>query len=244
MPFSSLAYLRSLVWVAALVTSPVVMVAGCDGARRTPAGGSGGGGEPTGTGGSGAGGQTTETGGAGGGGAGGMAMREPLHHRPAPVACNTAPRPESPLCRPDPLFAATSNCAMDGDCTAGVGGRCRGAFDLPCLCTYDSCSSDGDCTLGGPCSCTAGARSTRPNVCRPGNCQIDADCGPAGYCSPTRGRTAIWQDQSELDAGGYACHTPADACVNDVDCPQMNRGSYCGYDDTTARWVCMNYWVR
>jgi hypothetical protein len=70
----------------------------------------------------------------------------------------------------------------------------------------------------------------------PGNCRVDADCGPGGYCSPTvdSGCGSFYGVQ------GYYCHTPADECVNDRDCPGYGtpEAPYCAYSTTVGHWVC------
>jgi hypothetical protein len=67
-----------------------------------------------------------------------------------------------------------------------------------------------------------------------GNCRIDADCGAGGYCSPSIGVNTCGF------LGGYYCHTPADACINDTDCSQSGSGGpqVCTYSTTDGRWEC------
>jgi hypothetical protein len=73
------------------------------------------------------------------------------------------------------------------------------------------------------------------------HCAIDSDCGPGGFCSPSPSA----DDCNPL----YYCHTAADTCVNDGDCPVAARcdssdASDCGqpetcnYDVQTRHWAC------
>jgi len=102
-------------------------------------------------------------------------------------------------------------------------------------CSYDECFADSGCGAGTPCICRSSATDNSANVCDVGgNCAVDSDCGKGGYCSPS--------------VGGYFCHTVADLCVNDSDCPSPDAGtdttstctSYtaCAYSSQSIRWEC------
>jgi hypothetical protein len=97
---------------------------------------------------------------------------------------------------------------------------------------------DSDCPGGQTCACHgAPYTDSAGNECVKGNCRIDADCGAKGYCSPSS-RTGICGDS----LGGYYCHTAADLCIDDSDCPQSATvvGSPgCVYSTTNSRWECL-----
>jgi hypothetical protein len=123
-------------------------------------------------------------------------------------------------------------------------------------CLYEECTSDDDCGSGSACFCSddatycgGGYATSCPllgadsvcacgvaNQCKKGNCRTDADCGQDGYCSP-----AIDDCGHVL---GYYCHTAADECVNDEDCPgadagpQATLGCLPDPDANFTRWIC------
>lgn len=92
---------------------------------------------------------------------------------------------------------------------------------------------DTDCATGLTCAChgspyTHGAG----NTCVPGNCRVDADCGSGGYCSPSDAPMSCGA------LGGYYCHTAADQCIDDTDCPSSQGPQVCAYSTSTGRWEC------
>jgi hypothetical protein len=47
------------------------------------------------------------------------------------------------------------------------------------------------------------------------------------------------QRADEIDRGGYFCHTSADTCVDDIDCPlTATWGDYCAYSHSATAWTC------
>jgi hypothetical protein len=129
-------------------------------------------------------------------------------------------------------------CTSDSQCTHGADGRC---FPFEGLvgaggCSYDACFTDSDCPSGTPCLCRTSASDTSANTCVPaGNCVVDSDCGSGGYCSPSSQCYGI---------AGYYCHTAADSCINDTDCPAVDAGGACEipptctYSPDAQRWAC------
>jgi hypothetical protein len=160
--------------------------------------------------------------------------RVPLDHRATAVACPSA-RGSGPPTQPYPQ-KQSNGCSSDSDCTAGKNGRCFPSEPLVSGggCSYDECFVDSDCATKTPCACRASSTDNAANVCDPGgNCAVDSDCGPNGYCSP-----------SVSACGGpapYFCHTPADECIDDSDCPPATSTgcettAFCAFD--TQRWSC------
>ena len=120
-------------------------------------------------------------------------------------------------------------CTVDTDCTMGANGRCIFGR-VGKYCTYDACFKDADCGTRTVCMCgTPGG--TGAHCGQPG-CHIDADC-PGSWCSPTFSSCGNYSG-----VVGYACHTPADECVNDADCSAMGGAAYCMYMPSSAHWVC------
>jgi hypothetical protein len=168
----------------------------------------------------------------------GGAGRVPVNHRPSDAQCATSAAPGDCVAAfPD------AGCASDSDCTeAGTNGRCingGGGVAAPCACTSDKCAVDIDCPAGQTCACH-GAPYTdgNSNTCVTGNCRVDADCGTQGYCSPSS-LTAICGDS----LAGYYCHTAADRCIDDSDCPGPSPGKPAGsagclYSTKDSRWEC------
>jgi hypothetical protein len=167
------------------------------------------------------------------------AGRVPLNHRPSDAQCSTA-APPGDCAGPYP---DGGGCASDSDCAdAGTNGRCinpGGGPAAPCFCTYDRCLGDTDCPSGQTCACH-GAPYTDDagNTCVKGNCRVDADCGAGEYCSPSS-TTGICGDS----LAGYYCHTAADLCIDDSDCPESTNGTVgepgCVYSTTDSRWECL-----
>jgi len=155
-----------------------------------------------------------------GGGGLGAGGRVPAQHKPADgAACPVTTRQASP-CQ-----MSGASCSVDGDCTAGINGRCtpRGAA-LTCGCVYDACGSDAECP-GGLCACNP---FNIGNVCVTASCQVDTDCGPSGFCGPVI-------EPCNLQIVGYKCHSASDTCVNDADCAS---GETCAAYDGDERWIC------
>jgi hypothetical protein len=100
------------------------------------------------------------------------------------------------------------------------------------------CFKDGDCGGKGTCNC-----DTRGNYCLPGNCRVDADCGKGGFCSPSWALCSLHGPYRPL---GYYCHTAADECMRDEDCPRPKKEGYgpsstrCTYSQPLGRWTCMS----
>jgi hypothetical protein len=118
------------------------------------------------------------------------------------------------------------------------------------FCVYDECTSDSACTSGGVCACSNSSAVCEPfgtlrqgplgtcglgNTCvSGGNCRVDSDCGPNGLCSPRI-------DTCDF-LSGYFCHTAADECVADSDCPEAGA-PLCLFDPSNSRWEC-TYWAE
>lgn len=152
--------------------------------------------------------------------------RVPLVHRAAPVECSHTRGAGNS----DPQAPGT--CLMDADCTTGTNGRCLLSTHGARLnsCSYDRCFLDSEC--GGK-VCTCRETAIDVNRCAEGNCKVDADCGAAGYCSPS-----VPFDRINTGTGGYYCHTAADECVDDADCPQAPNKAKCAFDPTKSHWAC------
>jgi hypothetical protein len=106
----------------------------------------------------------------------------------------------------------------------------------------DDCMKDADCPNNGVCSCagnTFGFAKSTKNSCVPANCHVDGDCGAAGFCSPTTSPDC----GSFYGVQGYYCHTPADSCTNDGDCPKQGQTSgHCSYAPEVGHWACYYGW--
>jgi hypothetical protein len=208
---------------------------GAGGAKATGGTASGGAGGSKATGGVGNGGAggSKATGGVGNGGAGGskatggtpgtggVGPREPVNHRVTEVTCGARPADAGDI----PSSPMIGQCQTDAQCTSGLNGRCvRGLF-----CSYDTCFENDDCAAGSTCLC--GSSSWVGNECSQAGCRVDADC-PGSWCSPTFGSCGNY-----AGVVGYACHTPKDECVDDVDC-ENGPGGYCWYSPMVAHWLC------
>ena len=171
-----------------------------------------------------------------GGGIGQKTFSPPLLHRAVAETC-TADRPAYNCGQSAPMGAPVS-CRLDSDCAAGSNGRCVGNAHDGCNCSYDTCSSDADCAGGQLCDCrgTWHYGANGDNRCLPSDCRTDADCGAGGYCSPS----------FDPDCGAYfgvtlwRCHTDADTCVNDSDCPSDGGfgPAFCGWRPELGHWGC------
>ena len=120
-------------------------------------------------------------------------------------------------------------CNSNGDCTAGMDGRCVGTILTgQCSCTYDACFADAErCPTGSVCACS-GVFSG--NACVTGNCRVDSDCGAGGFCSPT---VAPCTGAVE----GYFCRTQKDSCTDDKD---SGDAAHCSRDPSTGVWGCQS----
>jgi hypothetical protein len=161
----------------------------------------------------------------------------PVYHRAEPACCPTARGPAPPG---QPYGAGeAAGCTSDSQCTNGLDGRCLPFEGLvgPGGCSYDACLTDSDCPSGAACLCRSSATDSNASICvAKGNCVLDADCGAGGYCSPSDGCGG---------PVGYYCHTAADTCMNDVDCPSADAGANaceraasCAYDSQAKHWAC------
>jgi hypothetical protein len=161
------------------------------------------------------------------GGHDGSSARVPQNHRPSDSACMTTPPVGS--CSPG---GPAAMCDEDSDCEDGVNGRCDNEAPAPiagCSCSYDTCAADSSCPTGQTCACHDTPYVYGGNHCVTGDCRVDADCGVGGYCSPSIGLSSCG------DIGGYYCHTPSDACVDDSDCSSFE---VCAYDTGAKHWAC------
>lgn len=140
--------------------------------------------------------------------------------------------PNSYLCAGQPMEvpsqhrAASNACPtdpQDTNCDGGLGAGCG-----------PHCASDSDCSSNDVCTCDGTAfgyaHQSLGNVCVPSNCRTDADCA-SGYCSPS----PDFQMGPFYGVQGYYCHSCADSCINDSDCP---TNGYCAYDPTVGHWAC------
>jgi len=129
-------------------------------------------------------------------------------------------------------------CAKDDDCLAD-GGPTLARFCRGGTCNADQCLADEDCPAGTACGCSSQVVGLGPqgNTCWPSSCRSDADCAETRLCSPTRG--GLCESLS-----GYQCHTSADTCHVDGDCPASSGaiydfGSKCDYAPEVGHWECI-----
>lgn len=156
-------------------------------------------------------------------------LPEPERHRATAETCTGEP----PMGSPIPM-EPSSECEMDSECTDGTNGRCVWPYGGGNVCMYDECFEDADCGSNSVCRCR-GAFGF--NTCHQGNCKIDEDC-PNGYCSPSAvnlGPTCM--HGISPGSSGYFCRTPADACLNDIDCGPADTAA-CLFDVDSASWQC------
>jgi hypothetical protein len=160
------------------------------------------------------------------GGAGGpLTVNPPTDHVPALVTCGAHTTP------PPPDGGAMS-CSTDTDCQGTSFPSCRAG-----TCQFDACVTSDDCASGTTCGCSDmfnGNAAYHPNQCLPSNCRVDADCGGGGYCSPTVSSSC----GPFYGVTGFYCHTSADTCENDSDCPATSPAGYCAYDPSVGHWAC------
>jgi hypothetical protein len=162
--------------------------------------------------------------------------RVPKVHRATAEMCTGQPPPAA-----DVLFfpfndAGSSECRINSDCVNGLNGRCSlrvSPIRTDLHCTYDDCLADTDCNS--VCQCGRD-RAPYKHYCVTANCRTDSDCGNE-YCSPT----VPFGCGKLYPYNGYYCHTSADECVDDSDCPEAGPGSgspYCAYDPVVNHWAC------
>jgi hypothetical protein len=132
-------------------------------------------------------------------------------------------------------------CTTDADCIEGNGfgsllhGTCT-TTSAGQMCDYNTCTTDASCPAPTDvCSCQgqSGNITNTGSACVPADCHTDADCGPGGYCSQTPAFCG--------GALGWYCHTCADTCVEDTDCPadpNPGAGPFCAFDPTVGHWSC------
>jgi len=181
----------------------------------------------------------------------------PVSHR-ATSACCSAERGPGPSGQPYLYCEATATvcpspsattCASDSECTSGVNGRCfpfEGQVG-PGGCSYDECFTDSGCGARIPCICRGSSTDNNANVCDVGgNCAVDSDCGQDGYCSPSVQVVPNQMPNVCWGSAPYYCHTAADLCINDSDCPASDAGAppfpptyTCAYSPQDSRWECM-----
>jgi hypothetical protein len=161
-------------------------------------------------------------------------VRVPKDHRASGEACPMARGAGITMCCPDSGYPGQWPCSHDSECTMGTNGRCLGnAGPAGTHCSYDDCFGDSDCPGNVPCVCRSSASDPSPNMCSTGSgCRVDADCGPCGYCSPSP--SFPYYPSPE---GPYFCHTQADVCVDNADCPETARGC-CMFDPKVSHWAC------
>jgi hypothetical protein len=161
----------------------------------------------------------------------------PKLHRAAAQMCTSDPPPPADV-GVSIGSDAGSTCRINSDCVDDLNGRCSiwrsTPFSTELRCTYDECRTDADCN-GGACQC---GRDVRPfkHYCVVGNCRTDSDCS-SGYCSPSN----LFGCGAGPRFIGYYCHTAADECFDDFDCPLVGPGNgapYCAFDSGASRWAC------
>jgi hypothetical protein len=116
----------------------------------------------------------------------------------------------------------------DGGCVARVPQTHRPA-ETSCPSGSGACTVDSDCSAAADGVCACSGQVPGGNTCVYGNCRVDSDCGDGGFCSPS-----VSTGCNYPACGGYFCHTCADQCVDDSDCPESYA---CGYG--AGAWVCI-----
>ncbi|HEY2404916.1 MAG TPA: hypothetical protein VGI10_02890 [Polyangiaceae bacterium] len=164
------------------------------------------------------------------------ANRIPLNHRASGEACPKERAAQSPT----PISNCTQTpgcmdpCEQDSDCTQGVNGRCGIRGPAPVVeCSYDECATDADCPSRTPCLCRESSASSAANSCAlAADCAVDTDCGPGGFCSPSM--------LNQSCGATYHCHTSADTCIDDSDCPNPSIVDPvgCNFDSSLGHFVC------
>lgn len=185
------------------------------------------------SGGSGSSGEASSSGGgssSGGASSSGAVGRIPKVHRAVAEACDGV-RFDAPSTAPDAGTEQGVSCHSHEDCTEGRNGRCTGNGHDGWQCTYDRCTADVDCGANAVCECKGGFRSDH-DVCLQSDCQVDADCGVNGYCSPSLGACGRFSKYVT-----YACHQPADECIDDEDCAGASNGT-CRFEPSVGHWKC------
>jgi hypothetical protein len=154
---------------------------------------------------------------------------EPKTHRAAAVDC---PHDRVPGTAGSPRTG--DKCEKDSECTSGQNGRCESSLQGN-VCSYDECFTDADCGSAGVCGCRED-QLYGANVCYKGNCRTDADC-PTSWCSPSAVNVSTSCTTGiPIGTVGFFCHTAADECTDDSDCPS-STGS-CTFDVDKLHWAC------
>jgi len=161
----------------------------------------------------------------------------PLNDRPTSLPCVSQraavhPTPADVSCTPPGACGDIFQCTQDSDCTQGQNGRCASTGPIAGLaCSYDECVNDDGCPKGSACQCRAQSGDQDANYCTsPGTCRVNADCGVGGFCSPSQ--------YGQWCGTVYYCHTPADTCLNDSDCPSEGVYPGCNFDPAAQHWAC------
>lgn len=165
---------------------------------------------------------------------GGCSVAPPLQHRAMQTTC----APSVPDGDPYPPCTKDADCQMPGFMGPLMGKCVTTATGQSC--DFNQCSTDSSCPdPTDVCVCqgqfSGGLTSPIGSICVAGNCHTDADCKPGGYCSPSVDFAC------GLFNGGLFCHTCADTCVDDADCPpdpSKGTGHYCAFDRSVGHWAC------
>ena len=145
-------------------------------------------------------------------------MTDDAVHRVESVTCSDPTPPSNPACT-----AGYGTCSTDADCDDAPYGACGYVADITaaCHCEY-GCMTDADCDPGMVCMCAPLDDGTR---CIEADCHSDDDCDPGYHCALSPVSTLEqWPTQH--------CHSAADECLGDGDCPD---GRCRWYND---RWRC------
>jgi hypothetical protein len=151
--------------------------------------------------------------------------------RPVAFACSK-PRPagNAMLTEAGPGVS----CLADSECVNGADGRCTysvtssgvGMFPSQ-ACTYSTCTTDSQCSSDKLCQCD----DLFGHGCVTAACRVNADCAGSLPCSPST-------VQMTGDGEGYYCHTSADPCFVDADCPSVGGQGRCVYRVAAKVWAC------
>jgi hypothetical protein len=126
-------------------------------------------------------------------------------------------------------------CGSDGDCTAGLNGRCSFPDGPPptCMrfCSYDECPSVW--TARPRSRASAGTHLTA-------RMRISASRAATARSTPTADPWVTARLEDLCDHPMYFCHTPQDTCTDDSDCTPLNSGidQTCNYDSQIGHFAC------
>jgi hypothetical protein len=114
--------------------------------------------------------------------------------------------------RADVQTDAGAGCQKDADCTDKPHGYCNywSTFAGSGYACQYGCARDEECGTGQICMC-----GSLSGHCVAAGCSVDADCG---------GLLCVGYYDACQDNGRFACQSPDDQCVGELDC----RGSSCG----------------